>query len=61
MKGCARGSVLGPGSFNIFTNDLDDGVERTLMESADTTMLGGVVNSLEEREKSQKDLDNGLK
>lgn len=57
MERCVYGSVLGPGSFNIFINDVDDGVERTLMKFADATMLEGVVNALEEREKSQKDLD----
>ena len=57
MSGVPWGTVLGPVLFSIFISGISDGIECILSKFADGTKLSGVVDTMEERNVIQRDLN----
>jgi len=56
-SGVPQGSILGPLLFTIYINDLENGINNNLLKFADDSKLWGRVDSVQDRNTLQKDLD----
>ena len=57
MTGIPQGLLLGLLLFNIFVDDMNNGIKCTLSKFTDDTKLSGAVDTLEERGAIQRNLD----
>ena len=56
-SGVPQGSALASVLFNTFVKDIGDGIECPLSMIADDTKLSGAIDTAEEREAIQRDLN----